>query len=61
VPEILNLQPRGSQAEVYQVKQLRGVIVAHGLAGAPESDLPDEEPQAEVSDRSTLEGEADGG
>jgi hypothetical protein len=33
MPEILNLQPRGGQAKAYQVKQVRGVIVAHGLAG----------------------------
>lgn len=31
VPEILNLQPRGSQAKAYQVKQVRGVIIAHRL------------------------------
>ena len=29
VPEILNLQPRGSQAKAYQVKQVREVIVTH--------------------------------
>jgi len=32
VPEILNLQPRGSQAKAYQVKQVRGVIVSRHLA-----------------------------
>jgi len=44
VPEILNLQPRGSQAKVYRVKQVRGVIVSHhpadesdGVRNAPKS------------------------
>ena len=32
VVEILNLQPRGNQAKPYQVKQVRGVIVAYRLA-----------------------------
>jgi hypothetical protein len=32
VVEILNLQPRGSQAKPYQVKQVRGVVVSYGLA-----------------------------
>jgi hypothetical protein len=56
VPEILNLQPRGSQAKAYQVKQVRGVIVAHRLAGEPEEEPPVEGPQAEEWGRSTLEG-----
>ena len=34
VPEILNLQPRGSQANAYLVNQVRGVNVSHGLARA---------------------------
>ena len=33
VEEILNLQPRGRHAKPYQVKQVRGVIVKHRLAG----------------------------
>ena len=33
VEEILNLQPRGRHAKLYQVKQVRGVIVKHRLAG----------------------------
>ena len=49
VVEILNLQPRGNQAKPYQVKQVRGVIVAYRLAGGavepipepPEEDKPD--------------------
>jgi hypothetical protein len=32
IPEILNIQSRGSQAKAYQVKQVRGVIVSHRLA-----------------------------
>jgi hypothetical protein len=33
VEEILNLQPRGSQAKAYQVKQVRNVILKYRLAG----------------------------
>ncbi len=33
VEEILNLQPKGSKAKSYQVKQVRGVIVKYRLAG----------------------------
>jgi hypothetical protein len=36
--EILNLQPRGDQAKPYQVKQVRELIVAQGLAGEPEGE-----------------------
>ena len=32
VEEILNLQPRGSMAKAYQVKQVRDVIVRYRLA-----------------------------
>jgi hypothetical protein len=32
IEEILNLQPRGAHAKPYQVKQVRNVIVQHGLA-----------------------------
>jgi hypothetical protein len=32
IPEILNLQPCGSMAKPYQVKQVRNVIVRHKLA-----------------------------
>jgi hypothetical protein len=52
IPEILNIQPRGSQAKAYQVKQVRGVIVSHRLAPeiqeedaasrATEPELPDD-------------------
>jgi hypothetical protein len=33
VAEILNLQPRGSHAKPYQVKQVRQVILKYKLAG----------------------------
>ena len=33
VEEILNLQPRGTLAKAYQVKQVRDVIVRYQLAG----------------------------
>ena len=33
VDEILNLQPKGSKAKPYQVKQVRGVIVKYQLGG----------------------------
>jgi len=31
VPELLNLQPRHRHAKVYQVRQVRWVILRHGL------------------------------
>jgi hypothetical protein len=33
VEEILNLQPRGKQAKLYQVKQVRHVILKYRLGG----------------------------
>jgi hypothetical protein len=36
VAEILNLQPRGSLAKPYQVKQVRSVIVRYKLAEGAE-------------------------
>jgi hypothetical protein len=33
VLEILNIQPKGSQAKRYQVKQVRSVILKYKLAG----------------------------
>jgi hypothetical protein len=57
VEEILNLQPRGSQAKAYQVKQVRSVIVNYGLADdltveqSAESDwLDDNDDQMERDD-----------
>ena len=36
VAEILNLQPRGSHAKPYQIKQVRAVIVQYKLAEGAE-------------------------
>ena len=36
VPEILNMQPRGSMAKPYQVRQIRSVIVRNKLAEGAE-------------------------
>jgi predicted RNA binding protein YcfA (HicA-like mRNA interferase family) len=33
IAEILNLQPKGSMAKPYQVKQVRNVIIRYRLAG----------------------------
>ncbi len=33
VDEILNLQPNGTDAKPYQVKQIRKIIVKYGLGG----------------------------
>ena len=33
VEEIINIQPDGSKAKVYQVKQVRGVILKYQLGG----------------------------
>lgn len=33
IEEILNLQPQGSSAKPYQVKQVRNVILRYGLGG----------------------------
>jgi hypothetical protein len=38
--EIINLQPRGSQAKAYQVKQVRGLILTYQLAETPDAKLP---------------------
>ncbi len=51
VAEILNLQPRGSMAKAYQVKQVRGVLTSYGLAGASEADdAPLEESSGRAAD-----------
>ena len=58
VVEILNLQPCGDKAKAYQVKQVRGVIVAYGLAGEPEAPPPAaEEFSATDTGEATPEGE----
>ena len=33
VPEIINIQPKGSKAKVYQVKQIRDIILKYKLGG----------------------------
>ncbi|HEX8632989.1 MAG TPA: hypothetical protein VF703_02440 [Pyrinomonadaceae bacterium] len=38
IEEILNLQPLGSKAKAYQVKQVRGVILKYGLGGVESDD-----------------------
>lgn len=39
VEEILNLQPKGSQAKAYQVKQVRVVILKYQLGGQDDASL----------------------
>jgi len=33
VQEIVNIQPKGSQAKVYQVKQIRSILLKYKLGG----------------------------
>ena len=33
IDEILNIQPKGSMAKPYQIKQVRNIIVKYGLGG----------------------------
>lgn len=39
IEEILNLQPKGSQAKAYQVKQVRAVIIKYQLGGKDDTSL----------------------
>lgn len=39
VEEILNIQPKGSKAKVYQVKQVREVILKYRLGGQDEDEI----------------------
>jgi len=39
IEEILNLQPKGSQAKAYQVKQVRAVILKYQLGGQDDASL----------------------
>ena len=39
VEEILNLQPKGSKAKPYQVKQVRGVLLKYKLGGDPNAEV----------------------
>ncbi len=43
VVEIINVQPRGNLAKPYQVKQVRGLILAYKLAVDPDSEQDDVE------------------
>jgi hypothetical protein len=38
VEEILNLQPKGSKAKAYQVKQVRHVILKYRLGSEPDAE-----------------------
>ncbi|MCH7684214.1 MAG: type II toxin-antitoxin system HicA family toxin [Gemmatimonadetes bacterium] len=38
IEEILNLQPKGSKAKPYQVKQVRRVILTYRLAQVPDEE-----------------------
>jgi HicA toxin of bacterial toxin-antitoxin, len=48
IPEILNLQPRGSQAKPYQVKQARGILLAARAVVEDRGERPLARPQGEV-------------
>ena len=37
VEEIINLQPKGSKAKPYQVKQIRGIVLKYKLGGEDDS------------------------
>lgn len=39
VEEILNVQPKGNKAKVYQVKQIRAVILKYGLGGQDDDEI----------------------
>jgi predicted RNA binding protein YcfA (HicA-like mRNA interferase family) len=39
IEEILNIQPKGNKAKVYQVKQVREVILKYGLGGQDEDEI----------------------
>ena len=39
VPEILNLQPNGSKAKAYQVKQVRAILLKYKLGGESDAEV----------------------
>ena len=39
VEEILNLQPKGSQAKPYQIKQVRQILVKYQLGGSDDVEV----------------------
>jgi hypothetical protein len=57
VVEILNLQPKAGKAKPYQVRQVRSVIVAYGLAGEPEPPAAEEATSGEEPGVATEERE----
>ena len=57
VGEILNLQPKAGKAKPYQVRQVRSVIVAYGLAGEPEPPAAEEATSPEEPGAATKETE----
>jgi hypothetical protein len=61
VAEILNLQPRGSKAKAYQVRQVRSVLTSYGLAGEPEAEEPETEEESDEEAGPTATEEKDGG
>lgn len=56
IDEIINLQPKGSKAKPYQVRQVREILTRYGLAG--EDDVDDESAN-EPSNSDSAEGEND--
>jgi predicted RNA binding protein YcfA (HicA-like mRNA interferase family) len=39
IEEILNIQPKGNKAKVYQVKQVREIILKYKLGGKDEDEI----------------------
>lgn len=39
VAEIVNLQPKGSKAKPYQVKQVRAILVKYKMGGSPDAEV----------------------
>ena len=39
VAEIVNLQPRGSKAKPYQVKQVRAILLKYKMGGSPDAEV----------------------
>lgn len=39
IDEIINIQPKGSQAKAYQVRQIRGLILKYNLGDQPDDAL----------------------
>jgi len=39
VAEIVNLQPKGSKAKPYQVKQVRAMLLKYKMGGSPDAEI----------------------